>query len=82
MHGYHINPIQQLCAAHRPGCSLAKRPAHVALPNAAQGVRFIHSHGIVHLDLKPGNVFVSAVHAPALEVCIPQGQGQGQAACM
>ncbi len=33
-----------------------------------EGVRHIHDHGLVHRDIKPGNIFVEAVHAPLNQV--------------
>lgn len=50
------------------GGSLAERINQEALSTAelrklllhvAEGLRYIHSEGLVHLDIKPGNIFIS-----------------------
>eukprot|EP01135_Chromosphaera_perkinsii_P002374 Nk52_evm28s222 gene=Nk52_evmTU28s222 len=33
------------------------------LRQVAKGLRFIHSHGLVHLDIKPGNIFISVQYS-------------------
>lgn len=43
---------------------IAKEPLSAAelrrmLLHVAEGLRYIHSEGLVHLDIKPGNIFIS-----------------------
>lgn len=42
---------------------------------AAQGLAFLHSHGVMHLDIKPDNIYLSAAGLPQ------GGSSSSSAAC-
>src|SRR5262249_42632337 len=44
----------------RPGGRLDERRLRVALPQLAAALRALHGHGLVHRDIKPHNVLVTA----------------------
>lgn len=44
---------------------------------AAQGLAFLHSHGVMHLDIKPDNIYLSAAGLPQGA----SGSGSSSAPC-
>ena len=63
-------PPRQACAA---GTCMSDEALWAVACQAAQGLAFLHSHGVMHLDIKPDNIYRSAAGLPP--------QGPASAAC-
>lgn len=51
----------QACAA---GTCMPDEALWAVACQAAQGLAFLHSHGVMHLDVKPDNIYLSAAGLP------------------
>jgi eukaryotic-like serine/threonine-protein kinase len=52
--------------------------AHLGL-QLCSAVHYLHSHGVLHLDLKPSNIVSERGQAKVLDLSIARGPGHGQA---
>lgn len=64
-------PLLQACAT---GTCMPDEALWAVACQAAQGLAFLHSHGVMHLDIKPDNIYLSAAG-------LPQGGSSSSAAC-
>lgn len=52
--------LQDAIEKHRTnGTCFSESEVRLILLHVAEGLRYIHSHNLVHMDIKPGNIFIS-----------------------
>lgn len=61
----------------REGKHFSEKELRRILLHVAEGLRYIHSQNLVHMDIKPGNIFISRVPLAALPESIDDGFDSG-----
>lgn len=61
----------------REGKHFSEKELRRILLHVAEGLRYIHSQNLVHMDIKPGNIFISRVPLTALPESIDDGFDSG-----